>query len=129
MILLCGQVFLVLFWVHSDFRYEMHKALRTPDILEIIFRKLDILSLASANDCCEVVGDERFKINIWCLNNLTWHQFSSINQRLQLDTIQYHVTLPQDICHEFVCSDEANAWRKSTKEADKDKYFLLQLRK
>ena len=49
---------LLLFRVYSDFRYEMHKALRTPDILEIIFSQLDILSLASANDCCEVVGAE-----------------------------------------------------------------------
>ena len=34
-----------------------------------------------------------------------------------------------DICREFSCGDEANAWRKSRKEADKDKDFLLQLRK
>ena len=31
--------------------------------------------------------------------------------------------------HEFGCRDDANAWRKSTKEADKHKNFLLQFRK
>ena len=30
---------------------------------------------------------------------------------------------------EFGCRDDANVWRKSTKEADKDKKFLLQFRK
>ena len=30
---------------------------------------------------------------------------------------------------EFGCRDDANAWRKSTKEADKHKKFLLQFRK
>ena len=30
---------------------------------------------------------------------------------------------------EFGCRDDANAWRKSTKEADKHKNFLLQFRK
>ena len=30
---------------------------------------------------------------------------------------------------EFSCRDDANAWRKSTKEADKHKIFLLQFRK
>ena len=30
---------------------------------------------------------------------------------------------------EFSCSDDANAWRKSTKEADKHKKNLLQFRK
>ena len=27
--------------------------------------------------------------------------------------------------HEFGCRDDANAWRKSTKEADKDKNFFI----
>ena len=31
-------------------------------------------------------------------------------------------------CREFGRCDDANAWRKSTKEADKDKIFLLQFR-
>ena len=30
---------------------------------------------------------------------------------------------------EFDCFDDANAWRKSTREADKHKNFLLQFRK
>ena len=30
---------------------------------------------------------------------------------------------------EFGCRDDANAWRKSTKEADKHKNFFLQFRK
>ena len=30
---------------------------------------------------------------------------------------------------EFGCRDDAKAWRKSTKEADKHKIFLLQFRK
>ena len=30
---------------------------------------------------------------------------------------------------EFGCCDDAKAWRKSTKEADKHKNFLLQFRK
>ena len=30
---------------------------------------------------------------------------------------------------EFGCRDDANTWRKSTKEADKHKNFLLQFRK
>ena len=30
---------------------------------------------------------------------------------------------------EFGCRDDAKAWRKSTKEADKHKNFLLQFRK
>ena len=30
---------------------------------------------------------------------------------------------------ELSCRDDANAWRKSTKEADKHKNFLLQFRK
>ena len=34
-----------------------------------------------------------------------------------------------DICCEFGHADDAYAWRKSTKEGDKDKDFLLQLRK
>ena len=34
-----------------------------------------------------------------------------------------------DIWHEFGCGDNANAWWKSTKDEDKDKDFLLQLRK
>ena len=29
-----------------------------------------------------------------------------------------------DICHEFGHGDDANAWRKSNKEADKDKFFI-----
>ena len=33
------------------------------------------------------------------------------------------------ICHEFSCRDNAIAWRKSTKEADKDKKNSLQFRK
>ena len=33
------------------------------------------------------------------------------------------------ICREFGHGDDANTWRKSTKEADKDKDFLLQLTK
>ena len=32
------------------------------------------------------------------------------------------------VWRELVCGDDANAWRKSTKEADKDKIFLLQFR-
>ena len=37
--------------------------------------------------------------------------------------------IPLGICCEFGRGDDANAWRKSTKEADKDKDFLLQLTK
>ena len=32
-------------------------------------------------------------------------------------------------CPEFGHCDDANTWRKSTKEADKDKNFLMQFRK
>ena len=46
-----------------------------------------------------------------------------------LTTPQRFLPLSPDICREFGHGDDANAWRKSTKEADKDKDFLLQLTK
>ena len=38
-------------------------------------------------------------------------------------------TPPLGSWREFGCRDDANAWRKSTKEADKHKIFFLQFRK
>ena len=39
----------------------------------------------------------------------------------------YLIGWPLVICCEFSCHDDSNAWRKSTKEAEKDKNFYCNL--
>ena len=50
----------------------------------------------------------------------TWKFMSSVVVMTPIPLVSWH---------EFGCHDDANAQRKSTKEADKHKKFLLQFRK
>ena len=53
-------------------------------------------------------------------------KFGYIDLRPEMETGVLGMALV--LCREFGCRDDANAWRKSTKEADKHKK-LLQFRK
>ena len=43
----------------------MHKALRTPDILEIIFGYCDIKTLGAVSDCCHVWRSVVTQASLW----------------------------------------------------------------
>ena len=75
-----------------------------------------------------------FPLRTWYLSDV-WGQDVRVSN-LQVSSVQEGyieelTRISQSLVswREFGCRDDANAWRKSTKEADKHKIFLLQFRK